>query len=90
MIESTTEIPSLEGTSPRETASTSAHRVPNILITDYGRKKNVSIGEDLIRVIGLNPFTIQYSSALLCIAMLSSYIFRSYTRIIADPGGRAV
>ena len=28
LIESTTEISSLEGTSPRETASTSAHRVP--------------------------------------------------------------
>ena len=34
VIESTTEISSLEGTSPRETASTSAHRVPNNLIAD--------------------------------------------------------
>ena len=41
MIESTTEISSLEGTSPRQTASTSAHRVPNTLIADYGRKKNL-------------------------------------------------
>ena len=39
MIESTTEISSLEGTSPRETASTSARRVPNTLIADYGREK---------------------------------------------------
>jgi len=39
MIESTTEISSLEGTSPRETASTSAHRVPNNLTADYGRQK---------------------------------------------------
>ena len=39
MIESTREISSLEETSPRETASTSAHRVPNTLIADYGREK---------------------------------------------------
>ena len=39
LIESTTEISSLEGTSPRETASTSAHREPNTLIADYGEKK---------------------------------------------------
>jgi hypothetical protein len=39
MIESTTEISSLEGTSPRQLASTSAHRLPSILIADYGRKK---------------------------------------------------
>ena len=39
MIESTTEISSLEGTSPQETASTSAHRVPNTLIADYGRER---------------------------------------------------
>ena len=43
MIESTTEIPSLEGTSPRETASTSAHRVPNTLIADYGKRKRKAI-----------------------------------------------
>ena len=42
MIESTTEI-SLEGTSPRETASTSAHRVPNTLIADYGREKKILV-----------------------------------------------
>ena len=46
--ESTTEISSLEGTSPRETASTSAHRVPNTLIADYGRKEKNSI---IIRVL---------------------------------------
>ena len=39
VIESTTEISSLEVNSPRETASTSAHRVPNNLIADYGREK---------------------------------------------------
>ena len=42
LIESTTEISSLEGTSPRETASTSAHRVPSNLIADYGRKISVT------------------------------------------------
>ena len=39
VIESTTEISSLEGTSPRQTASTSARRVPNTLIADYGRER---------------------------------------------------
>ena len=39
VFESTTEISSLEGTSPRETDSTSAHRVSNTLIADYGREK---------------------------------------------------
>jgi len=39
VIESTTEISSLEGTSPRQTASTSAHRVPNTLTADYGRRR---------------------------------------------------
>ena len=39
MIESTTEIYSLEGTSPRETVSTSVHRVPNTLIADYRREE---------------------------------------------------
>ena len=39
VIESTTEISSLEGTSRRETASTSAHRVPNTLIADYGKER---------------------------------------------------
>jgi len=39
VIESTTEISSLEGTSPRQTASTSAHTVLNILIADYGRER---------------------------------------------------
>ena len=29
----------MEGTSPLETASTSAHRVPNTLIADYGRER---------------------------------------------------
>ena len=38
-IASTKEISSLEGTSPRETASTSAHRIPSNLIDDYGEKK---------------------------------------------------
>jgi len=41
VIDSTREIFSLEGTSPRETASTSARRVPSTLIADYGRKKKV-------------------------------------------------
>jgi len=49
VIESTTEISSLEGTSPRETASTSAHRVPNTLIDDYGReRKNTYLCPDFI------------------------------------------
>ena len=39
MIESTTDISSLEGTSPRQTASTSADRVPNTVIADYGRER---------------------------------------------------
>ena len=39
MIESTTEISSLEGTSPRQTASISAHTVSNTLFADYGREK---------------------------------------------------
>ena len=51
VIESTTEISSLEGTSLRETASTSAHRVPSSLIADYGRerqKKIIIIGGILV------------------------------------------
>ena len=52
MIESTTEISSLEGTSPRETASTSAHRVPNTLIADYGREKNAS---QILIKLGFSP-----------------------------------
>jgi len=43
VIESTTEISSLEGTSSRQTVSTSAHRVPNNLIADYGREKKIVI-----------------------------------------------
>ena len=43
VIESTTEISSLEGTSPRETVSTSAHRVPNTLIADYGRERKIKV-----------------------------------------------
>jgi len=43
VTESTTEISLLEGTSPRETASTSAYRVPNTLIADYGREKKIEI-----------------------------------------------
>jgi len=43
VIESKTEISSLEGTSPRETATTSARRVPNTLIADYGREKKIYI-----------------------------------------------
>ena len=49
VIESTTEISSLEGTSPRETASTSAHRLPNNLIPDYGRE-----GEKIYKHVTLN------------------------------------
>ena len=47
MIESTTEISSLEGTSPRETASTSAHRVSNTLIAAYGREKKYLVDATL-------------------------------------------
>jgi len=43
VIESTTEISSLEGTSPREAACTSAHRVPNTLIADYGRERKKGV-----------------------------------------------
>ena len=53
MIESTTEISSLEGTSPRDTASTSAHTVPNILIADYGREREKKI-HTLLR-LNFNP-----------------------------------
>jgi len=53
LTESTTEISSLEGTSPRETASTSAHRAPKYSECWLRKRKKNLFNNAQLRLYGV-------------------------------------
>ena len=106
VIESTTEISSLEETSPRETASTSAHRVPNNLIADYGREKKIltcvripsrviladklTLGQVSVQVLPFRFSPVSFHKCYILIFVSIAFFSEGQTGEAWDPANRAV